>query len=390
MEKLRFGIIGYGVQGALYAAILTGTPIPGMPAIPQPENCCLSAIGVRSEAALEKVPNFPGVARFADWHALISSDCCDAVIITTPHFSHPEIAIAALNAGKHVLCEKPAAIRASQAAQMIACAESHSRLSLALILNQRTNPLFRQLKQIVDSGELGTLRRSNWIINSWWRPDSYYSSNPWRGTWEGEGGGVLVNQAPHQLDLWLWLCGKPDTVFAKCIEGAHRNIPVENDVTIVTSCKNGTTGTFITCTHDPLGTDRLELDFSKGKIVVEDSRTATITRFSQDETVWNQTMTQRDMIAAAPESLFHTETLTASAPFGVAYTEVFENFANHIAHGTPLIATGADGLASVQLANAAQLSGWLGQEVPFPCDTEQYDRMLAKRIASEKNACHFW
>lgn len=372
---LRLGIIGYGVQGKLYAAILTGGKAPA--------NCCLAAVCVHSAASLERTEKLPGIAYFSDWKKMLESSLFDAVVITTPHYSHAEIAIAAMDAGKHVLCEKPAAIRASNVEKMLACADSHPELTLALMLNQRTNPLFQKLKAVIGSGELGTLRRSNWIITNWWRPDSYYRANAWRGTWHGEGGGVLVNQAPHQLDLWLWLCGKPKKIFAKCIEGAHRDITVENDVTILAEYENGATGCFVTCTHDPLGTDRLELDFSRGKIVVEDSRRATICRFRLDETVWNNTLTQADMAHADPDTLYEKEEITGASPYGSAYARMFENFADHIFTGAPLIAPAADGLAPVQLANTAQLSGWLGQELSFPCDSKMYDRWLADKIQKE-------
>ena len=192
-----------------------------------------------------------------------------------------------------------------------------------------------------------------------------------------------MNQAPHQLDLWLWLCGKPKKIFAKCIEGAHRNITVENDVTILAEYENGATGTFITCTHDPLGTDRLELDFSKGKILVENSKDATIYRFRQEEQDWNKNLSYPQMAMLAmtqPEQLFEAEQMTGAPQYGIGHAKIFQNFADHLRYGTPLIATGEDGLAAVQLANAAQLSGWKHQELDFPCDAGEYNRFLQQRI----------
>ena len=387
MSELRFGIIGCGVQGSLYAAVLSGTAIPGMPPVRRPEGCVLTAVSSRREEAMAPIKAMnPTVHCFTDWRELVQSDVCDAVIITVPHYQHHTIAMAALEAGKHVLCEKPAGVRASDAARIVSCAEAHPDLTAAMMLNQRCNPVFRQVKAWLDSGELGQLRRSNWIINSWWRPDSYYRSSPWRGTWAGEGGGVLVNQLPHQLDLWQWLCGKPKTVWAKCVEGAYRSIEVENDVTIVTTYETGATGTLVSCTHDPLGTNRLEIDCSKGKIVVENGVAATLWRFKQDETVWNETISFREMTGlqmTRPEALYEEETFMDRGTFGSEYVGIFENFAAHVQTGIPLIATAADGLAAVQLANAAQLSGWIGAEVTFPCDTAQYDQCLREKVQTQ-------
>ena len=166
------------------------------------------------------------------------------------------------------------------------------------------------------SGELGQIRRSSWIINSWWRPDSYYRQSDWRATWGGEGGGVLVNQAPHQLDLWQWICGIPNKVYAKCIYGSHRDIIVENDVTIVTEYPNGATGSFVTCTHDPNGTDRLEIDLDNGKIVVDNSKTATVYRLNKSEDEMNATMSMMDVSKLTSGN---------SAGGGMYTTETFED-----------------------------------------------------------------
>ena len=147
--------------------------------------------------------------------------------------------------------------------------QPEKRVRTYVMREDRTNKLYQKIKEIVASGELGEIRRSQWMINSWWRPDSYYQQSAWRATWGGEGGGVLVNQAPHQLDLWQWICGIPVKVFSKNINGCHRNIGVENDVTMLVEFANGATGTFTTCTHDAIGTDRLEIDLDGGKIVVD-------------------------------------------------------------------------------------------------------------------------
>ena len=385
MKEVRIGIVGMGVQGSLYSAILTGAKLPQLGTFSAPTGCRLTAVSSRSPSTEAKAAAL-GVRYYSDWRAMVDSGVCDAVIITVPHYLHHEVACYALERGVHVLCEKPAGVRASDVGRMLRTAREHPEAKLAMLLNMRTNPLFKKLRALVSSGELGTLRRSNWIITKWWRPDSYYASNTWRGTWAGEGGGIVVNQLPHQLDLWLGLTGMPEEVYALNLEGAWRDITVENDVTVTTRYPGGATGLLVSCTHDPLGTDRLELDFDHGKIVVEDSTRATVYRFRASEQDWNGTLSHMEMSLRnrAPGDLYDVEELTASQNLGDAYVEIFENFAAHILRGEPLIADGEAGLRQVQLANAIQLSGWKHAPVTVPCTEADYDAELQKRIDIER------
>ena len=332
----------------------------------------------------EKYPEYPF---FTDWKEMVASGTVDAVITTVPHYLHTEIAIYCLEHGMNVLVEKPAGVRGKDVLAMNACAAAHPDVAFGIMFNQRTNKLYQKIKEIVASGELGEIRRSNWIINTWWRPDSYYRQSDWRATWGGEGGGVLVNQAPHQLDLWQWICGIPNKVYAKCLYGCHRDIVVENDVTVVTQYPNGATGSFITCTHDAIGTDRLEIDLDAGKIVVEDSKKATIYRMKKSEPEMNETMTMMEVamltMGNAAGGLYETEEFENTDGWGFQHTTVMENFALHILEGAPLLAPGSDGINGVNLANAIQLSSWLGKEVDNPVDPELYAAELNKRIEAE-------
>ena len=389
-KKIRFGLIGIGAQGGAYAGFLTGKAgLPGMPTPECPPHCELGAlcdIDPEKEAMCkEKYPEYPF---FRDWKEMVASGTVDAVITTVPHYLHHEIAIYCLEHGMNVLVEKPAGVRAKDVMAMNKCAAEHPDVAFGIMFNQRTNKLYQRIKEIVASGELGEIRRSNWIINTWWRPDSYYQQSAWRATWGGEGGGVLVNQAPHQLDLWQWICGVPTKVFAKCLCGCHRDIVVENDVTILTEYANGATGSFITCTHDAIGTDRLEIDLSAGKIVVEGSKTATVYRMKKSEAEMNDTMSMMEVAKltmgnSAGGGLYDTETFENVDGWGYQHTTVMENFACHILEGTPLLAPGSDGINGVNLANAAQLSSWLGKEVDNPVDPELYAAELNKKIAAE-------
>lgn len=393
-KKIRFGLIGIGTQGGTYAGFLTGKAgIPGMAAPECPPHCALGAL-CDIDPAKEKMcrEKYPEIPFYRDWKEMVDSDDVDAVITTVPHYLHHEIAIYCLEHGRNVLVEKPAGVRAKDVMAMNACAAAHPDVAFGIMFNQRTNKLYQNVKEIVASGEMGQIRRSQWIINSWWRPDSYYRQSEWRATWGGEGGGVLVNQAPHQLDLWQWICGVPVKVYSKNLNGCHRDIAVENDVTMMVEFANGAVGTFITCTHDANGTDRLEIDLDGGKIVVDNSRIATVYRYVKDgkhvsEDELNATMDMMQVARLTSSNsgggLCETETIENTDGWGRQHTTVMENFALHCLTGSPLLAPGSDGINGVNLANSSQLSAWTGREVPNPCDPEEYARELDKRIAEE-------
>ena len=390
MNRIKLGVIGFGMQGEFYANLLTGqSPFPGMPASgTKPEAIELGGLCDIAPAAKAKcAEKFPAIPFFQQWQEMVTSGKVDAVVITLPHYMHPEIAIFALDHGLHTLVEKPAGVYTKQVREMNEFAATKPDLTFAMMFNQRTSTLYQRLKEIIESGELGKIRRTNWIINSWWRPQSYYNQSDWRATWGGEGGGVLVNQAPHQLDLWQWLCGMPKAISAKIVYGAHRAIAVDNDVTAIADYGNGATGVFVTCTHDALGTDRLEIDLDGGKIVVEKSKVATVSRLKKSEEVMNATMSMMEvakiMMSGKHDELYTTEDIADTDGWGTQHVAVLENFAANILNGTPLIAPGADGINGVALANAILLSSWLGNEVELPIDEDLYLAELNKRIAAE-------
>ncbi|MDD3278904.1 MAG: TIM barrel protein [Lachnospiraceae bacterium] len=388
-KRLRIGIIGTGNQGNAYASLLTQrADDPEWPLPPCPAHCCLGALCDNDPKRLEFLKKkYPDIPLYTDWKKLVDSDDVDMVITTVPHYLHTEIAIYCLEHGRNVLVEKPAGVYAKEVKSMNDCAKKHPDTAFGIMFNQRTNTLYQKIKAVIESKELGEIRRSNWIINTWWRPDCYYRQSDWRATWGGEGGGVLVNQAPHQLDLWQWLCGVPTKVYAKCMFGAHRKIAVENDVTIVTEYENGATGCFITTTHDPVGTDRLEIDMDGGKIVVDNSKTATILRFSMTEDEMNHQMdaeqVQQLTQGVSTGSLYTTETIEAESGWGSQHAAVMENFALHVLENAALLAQGTDGILGVNLQNAALLSSWLGREVENPVDEELYLEKLNEHIREE-------
>nr|WP_268957772.1 Gfo/Idh/MocA family oxidoreductase [Ruania zhangjianzhongii] len=372
--------MGYGAQGSVYARMIADGEIPGM---------TLGAIADRnSDRRAVIAQEYSGTPVYSGHEELIAGGEVDAVVTTLPHYDHPAVAIAALDAGLHVLVEKPAAVFTRQVRELIEAAEAKPELTFAIMFNQRTNPLYRRIKEIVDAGEIGAIRRSSWTITTWWRPQGYYEQSGWRATWGGEGGGVLVNQAPHQLDLWQWICGVPKSVFAKAAFGFRRDIAVEDEVTAVVDYGDGVTGVFITATHDLIGTDRFEILGDKGKIVVDGSKVATVTRLSKDEREISASITPEDVRKMFRgemhlEQYQQSEEVSFDSAWGSQHGEVLRNFAAHILDGEPLLAPGADGIAGVRLANAIHLSAWLGKEVPIDFDEDLYLAELNQRIRDE-------
>ncbi|MGL4949142.1 MAG: Gfo/Idh/MocA family protein, partial [Anaeroplasmataceae bacterium] len=304
---------------------------------------------------------------------------------------HPEIGMYALEHGVHALLEKPAGVYTKQVQEVIDCAKKHPDLTFGVFFNQRMNPLYRKLKEIIANGEIGKLRRTNWIITNWYRPQAYYNMSDWRATWGGEGGGVLVNQAPHQIDLLQWLCGMPTKVTSNVQYGYKRNIATEDEVTALFEYEDGASGVFVTCTHDLVGTDRLEILGDKGKIVVEGSKTAYVTRLVKSEQEINAET--KDLMAVyklmmggavgGDNPLWSTETIEFPSAWGQQHADVLRNFSENIILGTPLVAQGADGINGVRIANAIHLSSWLGKQVDINFDADLFKSELDKKIAEE-------
>lgn len=389
MDVVRYGIVGYGTQGSTYAGMMRGVSLfPGLPPVDCPEYVVLGAICDIDEKRLAAATEaYNDVPAFTDYKEMIDSGLVDAVITTLPHYLHPEVAIYAIEHGVAALVDKPAGVYTKAVREMNEVAAKHPEVAFGIMFNQRTNKLYQKLRDYVQSGKLGKLRRSNWIINNWWRPDSYYQQSEWRATWGGEGGGVVMNQAPHQLDLWQWICGMPKSITSKIIFGAHRDIVVDNDVTAIADYGDGATGVFVTCTHDILGSDRLEIDLDGGKIVVDDSSKATVYRFVKSEAEMNENMTMMEVAmllrGGSMDELAVVETFENTDGWGLQHITVMDNFAKHMIEGTPLLAPGSDGIYGVELANAILLSSWLGHEVQIPVDEDVYLAELNKRIAEE-------
>lgn len=380
-KKVRLGIIGLGTQGGMYAKFIKDGMVPNM------EIAAICDIDVSKKETVDA--EYQGVPFYEDYIEMLDSGKVDAIITTVPHYLHPEMGIAALKRDIHALVEKPAGVYTKQVKELNEFAASKPELTFGIMFNQRNNPLYKKIKEIVDNGDIGKIRRTNWIITTWWRPQPYYDQSEWRATWGGEGGGVLVNQAPHQLDLWQWICGVPESVYSKVSYGFRRNIAVEDEVTAVVDYGDGATGTFVTATHDIVGTDRFEILGDKGKIVVDSSQVATVTRLKKPEQELSSEMGMEDvkklfMGQMNMDDLYTQETIEFESAWGKQHAGVLENFAANILEGTPLLAPGSDGINGVRLANAIHLSSWTKKEVSLKdLDEDFYLEELNKHIKEE-------
>jgi predicted dehydrogenase len=291
-----------------------------------------------------------------------------------PHYDHTTLGIAALEAGLHVLVEKPISVHKADCERLIAAHTSEKQV-FAAMFNQRTDPRYRKLRALIQSGELGALQRVQWTITDWFRSEFYYQSGGWRATWAGEGGGVLLNQCPHQLDLWQWLFGMPETVRAFHSLGKYHGIEVEDEVTAYLEYANGCTGVFITTTGEAPGTNRLEVVGDRGKIVIEGNSFS----FVRNE------VPTREHSRAVQAGFTRPEVWNVDIPVsghGEQHLGILKNFARAVLDGEELTARAEEGVHSVELANAMLMSGFTGKTVALPLDAPAYEALLQEKIAT--------
>ncbi len=369
MKTVRLGVAGLGVMGSWHANSILEGKIPG------------GVLAAVADPFADLTRFGPEVKTFTSSEEMIASGEIDAVIISTPHYSHTALGIAALEAGLHVLVEKPISVHKADAERLIA-AHRNPQQVFAAMFNLRTSPVYIALHQLVHSGELGEIRRFNWTATTWFRSDAYYASGTWRATWEGEGGGVLLNQCPHNLDLLQWLFGMPTRVKALCRFGHYHKIEVEDDVTALLEFANGASGVFIASTGEAPGTDRLEIVAERGRVIVEGGRilwkrnTIPTSEFCRTAKVGFGTLPHWDVEipVTGPEA---------------SQVAIIRNFVDAILHGEPLIARGEEGLASIELANAMLMSQFLNTTLELPLDSAAYEAELNARIkesAARRNA----
>lgn len=366
MDKVRLAIIGFGNMGTAHCANLMKGKVGG---------CELSAICDNNPTKLKIAQEKYGdkVQYFADTESLFKSEKIDAVFIVTPHYDHPILAMEAFKYGLHVMIEKPAGVYTKTVRQANEVAQKTDRV-FGIMYNQRTNPVYQKVRELVQNGELGEIKRVVWIITSWYRSQSYYNSGGWRATWEGEGGGVLLNQCPHNLDLWQWMCGMPSKVYAKMSFGKCHDIEVEDDVTAYVEYPNGATGLFVTSTHETPGTNRLEISCDRGKLVVENNKII----------FYRTTIGEREFNSTYTKGFGEPECWTCEIPTKGEYPEhvgILQNFTDAILKGTPLLAPGIEGIKGLSISNAMHLSAWTNSDIdPQNIDEDLFLKLLDDKI----------
>jgi len=366
-KKVRIAVIGAGIMGKAHIRDVTTL-----------ENTELAAVCDINHAVADACAAEMGVPAYYDFRDLLEREKLDAVLISTPHYDHTPISIAALQKGIHVLVEKPIAVHVKDALKMIAAYEqakqSTPNLVFAAMFMQRTYGHWRKIKALIDGGELGRLVRTTWLITDWFRTQSYYNNGGWRATWRGEGGGVLLNQSPHNIDLYQWFVGMPKRITGFAALGKYHRIEVEDEVTAYFEHENGMIGHFITSTAESPGTNRLEIVGENGKLVYEDGR---LTFFRNQHSMFEQ-------IEQAAGGFDKVEFVQEDVPFepltGPGHRTVIENFANAILHSEKLIAPAAEGMNSVMLANTIMMSSFEGRAIDLPLDADAYAQKLQSLI----------
>ncbi|MCL2494644.1 MAG: Gfo/Idh/MocA family oxidoreductase [Oscillospiraceae bacterium] len=367
-QPVALGIIGFGGMGSGHARNYLNGEFKRIRIV-----AAADVNPARLEAATDALP---GVAVYDSAEALIAGGLCGAVVIATPHYFHPPIAIQALEAGLHVMTEKPAGVYTKQVREMNGAAAKSDKI-FAIMYNQRSNPLYQKLRELVQSGVYGEIKRVLWIITDWYRTQAYYNSGGWRATWSGEGGGVLINQDPHQLDLWQWFCGMPNKITATCHEGKWHDIEVEDDVTIYAEYPSGATGMFVTTTGEAEGTNRLEIAMDRGKLICEDGK---VTLYAFDSSTKEHIFGCAQGFGSIDSR--ESEITAGGNPVG-QHSMVMNAFAEAVVTGDKglLYARGEEGINGLSISNAAHLSSWLGRPVALPVDEDLFWAELQKKIA---------
>ena len=358
-SSVRLGIVGLGIMGTAHARLVLNGQVPG---------CELAAICDQNTVVATA---FPEVPFFPDPAAFLRSGKIDAVLICTPHYDHTALGIAALKAGLHLLVEKPISVHKADALRLLSAHRGPDQV-FAAMFNQRTDPIYQKLRQLVTSGELGQVRRVNWTVTDWFRTEAYYAHGGWRATWKGEGGGVLLNQCPHNLDLFQWIFGMPSKVRGFCQLGRYHKIEVEDDVTAYFEYPDGKTGVFITSTGEAPGTNRLEVAAERGRVVLENGRM----EFRRNEipaTEFSRTTVEK--FSAPP---IWDVSIPLPSHRGEQHLGILKNFTNAILKGETLLSPAAEGIHSVELANAILLSSFEDCSVELPLSAPRFAKLLAR------------
>lgn len=368
MDKVRIGIIGMGNMGQFHAKyILEGKVARGE----------LTAVGSTSPKKLAEFEE-KGIKVYGSGQEMIDSGNIDALLIATPHYQHTSLGIAALDAGLHIMVEKPISAHKADAERLIAKAEAHADQVFAGMFQLRVEPRYQKIREIVQNGELGELMRVLWIMTDWFRSEIYFQSGGWRATWKGEGGGVLLNQCLHQLDAMQWITGMPNRVSSHVGIGKWHDIEVEDDVTCYMDFPNGATGAFITSSGETPGSNRFEIAGTKGRLILENEK-LTLTRNAVPSDEWCKTS---KIGFQQPDTTVEEIPIPGSES---PHAKLMTNFVNAIIDNEPLIAPGVEGIGSVELANVMVYSGIIGKAIELPMNGAEWETKLNELIVNSNH-----
>jgi len=364
---VRLGIIGCGIMGKGHVNGIMEGKVPGAK---------VAAVCDTDPKALEWAKaKDANIHTFSTTAELFASGTVDAVMVSTPHYDHPTIAMEAMDAKIHVIIEKPAGVYTKAVREMNEKAKT-AGVVFAIMYNQRTHPVYRKMREMVQNGELGELKRTSWLITDWYRPQAYYDGGGWRATWEGEGGGVLINQCPHNLDLWQWICGMPQRVTAFAHIGKWHDIEVEDDVTAYVEYENGATGIFVTTTADCPGNNRFEVLGDLGKLVCEHGK---LVHYKLDVSEREFNKTNKEMFASPRAERIEID---CTGDY-TQHNGVLAAFVKNINGEGELYAKGEEGINGLTISNAMHLSSWLGKTVELPLDEDLFLKELQSRFVKK-------
>ncbi len=369
-KKVKFGVIGIGNMGSSHVNHY-------IEAIPNAE---LTAVCDTNPEAFKRIKEniLARIETYTDSEEFFAKADIDAVLIAVPHYDHPDLAIRAMECGKHIIVEKPIAVHKAEAERLIKEAAKYPNLIKSAMFNQRTLPAHVKIKQLIDNGELGRITRVNWIITNWFRTQRYYDSGDWRASWRGEGGGVLTNQCPHQLDLMQWFFGMPEKVSATAKFGKYHDIEVEDEVNAYLEYADGKVGNFIASTGEAPGTNRLEITAEKGRLIFEDGKI----EFKRNE------QETSDFCKNSQSSFSVPACWDCSIPYDAAsapqHQVIIQNVTNAILNGEKLLAPMEEGIRGLELGNAMLLSGWKEAPVTLPIDAADYANRLAELVKTSR------
>lgn len=359
ISPIRLGVIGLGNIGQQHIDHIRSDAV---------NNCAITAVSSRGA---RDIATEIGAEHFTDYRELVDSGMCDAVLIATPTMSHLEMGLYALDKGLHVLMEKPLGLSTAEGEQLLAATAPEQ--VFALMLNQRVAPVFATMKTVIDAGTLGELQRTHWTMTNWFRPEVYFQVSDWRATWRGEGGGLLLNQCIHNIDIFQWLCGVPVSVQGFCGFGKYHDIEVEDEATAYFEYSNGASGAFIGSTGEAPGVNRLEIVGDKGMLSF-DGEQLLLTENSPATSDYNR---ETNNMFGQPDK---RETDITPADAVNQHAVVINNFVNAILNQEPLIAPAAEGIDSLSIANAILWSAWNGDRIALPFDSQDYQQALNKKI----------